>query len=56
MEYPNGSKGYGKRSVWAWIGIYIIVAIVVYGAIYLVYKKIHASNSGSGTTQSTNIY
>lgn len=56
MEYGNSKNGYGKRSVWYWVGIYIIVAIVVYGAIYLVYKKVHNSNSGSGTTQSTSIY
>lgn len=57
MKYADGSGGYGKRSVWSWIGIYIIVAVIVYGVIYFVYKKINSSNSsGSGTTQSTSIY
>jgi hypothetical protein len=33
------SKGYGKRPVWQWILIYVIVAIVVYGLIYLLFLK-----------------
>lgn len=56
MKDLNEMSGYGKRSVWSWIGIYIIVAVIIYGVIYLVYKKINASNSDSGTTQSTSIY
>ncbi|HLC43567.1 MAG TPA: hypothetical protein VJK08_00350 [Patescibacteria group bacterium] len=56
MKYSNSSSSYGKRSLLSWIGIYIIVAVVVYGVIYLVYKKINASNSDSGTTESNSIY
>ncbi len=56
MKYSNSSSGYGKRSLLSWIGIYIIVAVVVYGAIYLIYKKVHTANSGSGSTQSTSLY
>lgn len=41
---PTGG-GYGKRPVWQWVIIYIIVAIVVYGLIYLLF--IH---KGSGST------
>jgi flagellar basal body-associated protein FliL len=41
------SKGYGKRPVWQWILIYVVIAIVVYGIIYLLF--IHKSGStGSG--------
>jgi flagellar basal body-associated protein FliL len=29
-------KGYNKRSIWQWILIYIIAAVIVYGIIYLV--------------------
>lgn len=32
-------KGYGKRSAWQWILIYIIVAVVLYGIIYLVFIR-----------------
>lgn len=30
-------KGYGKRSVWQWVLLYIIVAIVLYGLAYLIF-------------------
>lgn len=39
----NGGKGYGKRPLWFWIVIYLIIAIVVYGAIYLLF--IHKSGT-----------
>jgi hypothetical protein len=38
------SKGYGKRPVWQWVLIYVVVAIVVYGLIYLLFIK----DSGGG--------
>ncbi len=38
------SKGYGKRPKWQWILIYVVVAIVVYGLVYLVF--FHKSGSG----------
>jgi hypothetical protein len=41
------SKGYGKRPVWQWVVIYLIVAIVVYGLIYLLFIK---DGSGGGTS------
>lgn len=31
------SKGYGKRPVWQWVVIYLIVAVVVYGLIYYLF-------------------
>jgi hypothetical protein len=39
-------KGYGKRPVWQWVLIYLVVAIVVYGLIYLIF--IHKGGSGGG--------
>ena len=41
------SKGYGKRPVWQWVIIYLVVAIVVYGLVYLLF--IH---KGGGSTSS----
>lgn len=38
------SKGYGKRPMWQWVVIYLVVAIVVYGLIYFLF--IH---KGGGT-------
>lgn len=40
------SKGYGKRPVWQWVLIYVVIAIVVYGLIYLLF--IHKSGSTGG--------
>jgi len=36
-------KGYGKRPVWQWVLIYVVVAIIVYGLIYYLFI-----NDGSG--------
>ncbi len=41
------SKGYGKRPVWQWVVIYLIVAIVVYGLVYLIFFH-KGGSSGSG--------
>lgn len=40
------SKGYGKRPVWQWVVIYLVVAVVVYGLIYLIF--FHKSGSSTG--------
>ena len=47
-ESPKkSSKGYGKRSVRQWVVIYLVVAVVVYGLIYLLFM--HKSGStGAG--------
>jgi flagellar basal body-associated protein FliL len=44
------AKSYGKRSVWQWILIYLVIAIVVYAIIYFVF--IHKSGTSSGTGNS----
>ncbi len=45
---PESTKGYGKkygkRSVWWWVALYVIVAVVLYGVIYLVFFN-HSGNS-----------
>lgn len=46
------TKGYGKRPVWQWVLLYVIIAIVVYGLIYFLF--IHKSGGGSGG--STSVY
>lgn len=34
-EDPNGYKtGYGKRPLWQWVLIYLVVAVVLYGLVY----------------------
>ena len=46
-ESPKSKKGYGKKPMWQWIVIYIVVAIVVYAIIYFAF--IHKSGT-SGTS------
>lgn len=41
-------KGYGKHSVWFWVVVYIIGAIIVYGLIYLLFIR-KGSGGGGGT-------
>lgn len=47
---PQG-KGYGKRPLWQWIVIYVVIGGIVYGAVY--YFAI-AKKGGYGTTNSGN--
>lgn len=42
----TANKGYGKRPVWQWVLIYLVIAIIVYGLIYLIF--IHKSGGGTG--------
>jgi hypothetical protein len=49
---PAESSGYGygkKGGVWKWVIIYVIVAIVVYGA-YFIYARNKSNSSSTGTT------
>lgn len=34
MDYQTGGGGYGKRPLWQWILIYLVVGGVVYGLVY----------------------
>ncbi|MEK7152473.1 MAG: hypothetical protein AAB834_00870 [Patescibacteria group bacterium] len=40
------SKGYGKRPIVQWIIIYLIVAVVVYGLLYLLFIRETGDNGG----------
>ena len=46
-EPQKPAKGYGKRPVWQWVVIYLIVAIVVYGLVYLIFFH-NSGSTGSG--------
>lgn len=43
-EPKKSSKGYGKRPIWQWVLIYVIIAAIVYTLIYFLF--IHKSSSG----------
>jgi hypothetical protein len=45
-------KGYGKRPVWQWIVIYLIIGGILYAGV--AYWYIH--RPGSGTTQTNSLY
>lgn len=49
MDQENNSpqKGYGKRPVWQWVVIYVIVAAVVYGLIYYFFMR---DTGGTGSS------
>jgi predicted lipoprotein with Yx(FWY)xxD motif len=54
MEGPTDEKGgkkfYGKRPLWQWIVIYLVIAAVVYGVIYYIFW----GRNGGYSTKSAN--
>lgn len=51
---PAQGPGYGKRPLWQWLLIYLVIGAIVYGAVYyFVYAKRGDSvyNSDSGETE-----
>jgi flagellar basal body-associated protein FliL len=40
------SKSYGKHSIWWWLVVYLIAAVIVYGIIYLVFFN-HMGSTGT---------
>jgi hypothetical protein len=42
------SKGYGKRPMWQWVLLYVVVAIIIYGLIYLIFIHKSGTTTGSG--------
>lgn len=45
----DAKKGYGKRPMWQWILIYIVVGVILYG---LIYYFVIAKNGGSNSNYS----
>jgi len=46
---PVPQKGYGKRPLWQWIVLYIVIAAVLYTAVYLLFFSGHSAGGvGSG--------
>jgi hypothetical protein len=45
------NEGYGKRPMWQWVLIYLVLAAVVYG---LVYYFVFAGKGGYSTPSTTN--
>ncbi len=38
-QKPAKTGGYGKRPMWQWILLYVIVAVVLYGLVYFLFLK-----------------
>lgn len=51
MAYEKSGKGYGKRPMWQWVLIYLIVGGLVYFALYYF---VLAKKDGSTPTETTN--
>lgn len=45
---PKPTKGYGKRPIWQWVVLYLVMAIILYGLIYLIFFNSATSSSGAG--------
>jgi len=45
----NKPKGkYGKRPMWQWVVLYLVVAVIVYGLIYYLFMRDSSSTGGLG--------
>lgn len=50
-------KGYGKRPLWQWIVIYLIIAVILYGVIYYFFiarRSTSPTPAGGSTPQTQN--
>jgi hypothetical protein len=52
------NNGYGKRPMWQWIVLYVVIAVIVYGAIYYFYlakrNLYQTDQTGSAETNTRN--
>ena len=46
VDEQKPTKGYGKRPMWQWVVLYLVVAIVVYGLVYLLFFHHHSTGGG----------
>ncbi len=49
QEYQTPKKGYGKRPLWQWILIYVVVGGIIYAAIYYFVIAKNGSYNSSNT-------
>jgi hypothetical protein len=40
-------KGYGKRPLWQWVLLYVVLAIILYGLVYYIFIRKTGSTSHS---------
>lgn len=56
MADENQKSGYGKRPLWQWILIYVVVGGIIYFAIYKFFLKGNYSYSGNSYTPQSSSY
>lgn len=45
------TSGYGKRPLWQWILLYVIIGGIIYAGIFYFYMHRSSSNNSTPTTQ-----
>ena len=40
------AKSYGRRPIWQWVLIYVVLAIIVYGLVYYFFIKDNGDSTG----------
>lgn len=55
-DYDNKSNYYGKRPLWQWILIYLVIGGVIYGLIYYFFlgNRAVGTNNSEGAAQQQN--
>lgn len=56
MAEENAGSGYGKRPLWQWVLIYIVVGGLIYGAVYYFFLSKNTGYNYSGTSQNSSLY
>jgi len=58
-QQPQPGKGYGKRPLWQWILIYLVVGGIVYYGVYyfaIAKKGGYNTNNGNQNTSGNSLY
>lgn len=53
-EKKEYGSGYGKRPLWQWVVIYVIIGAIVYGLIYYVISAKNGGYNNNPSSGSTN--
>jgi flagellar basal body-associated protein FliL len=53
---PASKNKYGKRPIWQWVLLYIVVAIVVYGLVYYFFMNKNDSSDNGKDSGGSGLY
>lgn len=34
LQYSTTKNGYGKRPLWQWVALYLVIGAIIYGVVY----------------------